>query len=95
MVRSIAPTSMLYSVETSGISNTGLHTVRVATGLAACAKARAKNPDIALLLLDGNSGTLDPAFDTHTNPIKYCALSVWERLYGDDDSAEAILEARK
>ena len=77
MVRAVAAPSILYSVESIGISCSALHAVRSTAATASAAKAGGKNIDLIWATLDGTSGTADPAFEAHSGPIKYWALSFW------------------
>ena len=63
MVRAAGPPSILYGVETIGLSDSQLATSRSSVATAASASGAGKNPDIALLIIDCPSGTLDPMFD--------------------------------
>ena len=55
-----------------------LDTVRSKVAKAAAPEAGGKNPDLLLATLDGQHGTLDPAFEAHGLPIKHWALAWWE-----------------
>ena len=70
MVRAVAAPSILYSVESIGISCSALHAVRATAATASAAKAGGKNIDLVWATLDGASGTADPAFDAYTGPVK-------------------------
>ena len=45
---------------------------------AASPQAGGKSPDIILWMLDGQSGTLDPAFNAHVCPLMYWALANYQ-----------------
>ena len=78
VVRAVAVPSILYSVETTGISDTALNTARSVVSVAGNANTGGRQPDLALAISDGANRTLDPAFEAHAKPIKYWALAHWE-----------------
>ena len=90
MVRSIGPPAILYGCETMGVSDSALSTTRSKVAVAAAPHAGGKNPDLTLLVLDGSSGTLDPAFDAHIGPVKYWALAWWESWFDSSWLSEAF-----
>ena len=61
-----------------GTSCSQLQAARSAQAQAAATGTVGQNPDVVLYVLDGPSGTLDPAFDAHVNVIKSWALAYWE-----------------
>jgi hypothetical protein len=77
MVRAAGTPALLYGVEVVGLSDTALATTRSRVACAAAPQAGGKNPDLTLYALDGSTGTLDPAFDSHILPIKYWAMAWW------------------
>ena len=79
MARAAATPSIMYGVETMGISDTALPQARSKVAAAAAPKAGGKNPDLTLHTLDGAYGTLDPAFDAHVLPIVRYATAWWEQ----------------
>ena len=95
VARAVAVPSILYSVETIGLSDTALNTARSVVSAAGNANTGGRQPDLALAISDGSNRTLDPAFEAHANPIKYWALSVWERWYCQSELTDSISEARK
>ena len=44
--------------------------------------------------IDGQYGTLDPAFDAHTLPIKQWAQAIWDNTYTQTELSQAIRLAR-
>jgi len=91
MVRSIGPPAILYGCETMGVSDSALSTTRSKVAVAAAPHAGGKNPDLTLLVLDGSSGTLDPAFDAHIGPVRYWALAWWKSWFDSSWLSEAFL----
>ena len=52
-----------------------------------------KNPDIVLFAVDGFSGTIDPAFMAHVNPIMFWAMATWEAWFSPQTLAKTFTEA--
>ena len=77
MARAAATPAITYGVECMGVSNTQLFASRVQVAAAASPQAAGKNPDCILAVLDGGSGTLDPAFDAHCQVIRHWAEAWW------------------
>ena len=94
MVRAVASPSILYSVECFGISCAALQAVRSKAAVASSAKAGGKNVDMVWAVIDGASGTADPAFEAHCGPVKYWALEWWENWFPHQD-IESVLEKAK
>ena len=92
MVRAAGPPAMLYGCEVMGLSDTALHAARVKVAAAAAPQAGGKNPELVLYVLDGAHGTLDPAFEAHTNPLKYWALAWWQRWFSAEQMQRAYEE---
>ena len=90
MVRAAGSPAMLYGVEVVGLSDTALQTTRSRTAAAAAPQAGGKNPDLTLYALDGSSGSLDPAFDSHLMPLKHWALAWWEAWFEPEELNEAF-----
>jgi len=93
MVRAAGPPAILYGCEVMGISDSALSVTRGRVAAAAAPAAGGKNPDRTLYALDGNSGTLDPAFEAHTSPLKFWALAHWEGWFTQQQMSEAFAEA--
>ena len=75
----IAGTPMVtYGVEILGMSDSHLEESRQAIARAASAEGGGKNFEMVLYALDGNAGTMDPAFDAHVLPIHAWAMAWWE-----------------
>ena len=79
MVRAAGTPAIMYGCHTTGISDTALDAARSKVANAASPAAGGKNPTLSLIALDGNAGTLDPAFEAHIGPAKHWALAVWEK----------------
>ena len=94
MVRAVASPSILYSVECIGISCAALQAVRSKAAAASSARAGGKNVDMVWAVIDGASGTGDPAFEAHCGPVKYWALAWWENWFPHQD-IESVLEKAK
>ena len=94
-MRAVAAPSILYSVERIGISCSALHAVRSTAATASAAKAGGKNIDLVWATLDGASGTADPAFEAHSGPIKYRALSFWEGWFPFADNEKTLEMAKQ
>jgi hypothetical protein len=90
MVRAAGSPAMLYGVEVIGLSDTALQTTRSRIAAAAAPQAGGKNPDLTLYAMDGSSGSLDPAFDSHLMPLKHWALAWWEAWFEPEVLDEAF-----
>jgi hypothetical protein len=95
MVRAAGTPAILYGIETIGISDTALQTTRSRVAAAAAPQAGGKNPDLTLYALDGSSGTLDPAFDCHVQPLRHWALAWWEEWFTPHVLAAAFQAAKR
>ena len=74
-----------YGWDTMGMSDTMLEQARQAIAYAGSPEGGGKNVDLILALLDGASGTADPAFAAHIPPMRHLAFAVWEAW--DDERA--------
>ena len=95
MLVAVGPHAILYSVETVGLSDTALHNTRASFATTAAAKASGKNIEFTLYVMDGPSGTSEPAFDSYVNPAKFWALAVWESWFSTSELDETLQLARK
>ena len=93
MVRAAGPPAFLYGVETIGVSDSTLSTMRSAVARDVTYDAGGKNPDIALLACDGPTGKIDPAFLAHSYPLQYWALAWWERWFTPEQLQRTFAEA--
>ena len=71
MARAVGTPMFLYSNENVGLSGTALQQARSSVAAAESNATFGKQPDIALYVIDGASGKLDPAFHAHDGPFKY------------------------
>ncbi len=78
MAQAAAAPAMLYGVECCGISDSLLHSSRVAAATAASGESGGKNPDRVLYAADSSTGTIDPAFPAHVLPMKAWAYAWWQ-----------------
>ena len=74
---------MLYGVE-KGFASTALHNTRAMFAKADAPQAGGKDPETVLYLLDGSTGTLDVAFESHTSPVKDWALAWWDNWFDNE-----------
>ena len=72
---------MMYGCEVFGVADTLLEVARCKVAKAASPEACGRNPTLALLAIDGNSGTMDPAFLAHVSPIQHWALAIWDHWF--------------
>ena len=61
------------------MSDSTLLEARRITAKAAAPEGGGKDPNLVLYILDGVSGTLDPAFDAHILPLIRYAHAWWEK----------------
>ena len=78
MVRAMGPPSIAYGVETSGMPCHTLQAARSAIARAASPPTAGRDVDITLMLHDGETGTLDPAFAVHAFPLHAWAREIWD-----------------
>ena len=95
MTRAAGTPIFLYSNENVGLSDTALHASRSSVASASSSATCGKQLDVALHVLDGASGKLDPAFPAHEGPIKYWALAVWEAWFSVHELQIALDQAKK
>ena len=76
MARAAGTPMFLYSNENLGLSDTALQQSRTSVASVGSNATFGKQPDIALYIIDGANGKLDPAFQAHGGPFKYWALAV-------------------
>ena len=78
MTRAAGTQAITYDDHAQGVSNSSLRRARQVIAKAAAAGKGGKNVDLTLLVLDGDSSTLDPAFEGNCAPIRQCATVWWE-----------------
>jgi len=90
----LAGTPMVtYGVEVCGMSESHLQDSRSSVARAAAPAGRGKNIDIVLAMLDGASGTLDPAFDAHARPVLAWAMAWWQSWQSPAELESAVAKA--
>ena len=94
IARAVGPPSTLYTVDCFGIIDSALHNVRVSVAASASTETAGNKTDLVFYALDGQFGTLDPAFDAHGLPIKQWAQAIWEHTYSHEQLCQAIRFAR-
>jgi hypothetical protein len=77
MAQTTAAATMTYGVETCGIADTMLRSMRAATAKICAGTASGKSTDRTLYAVDGSRSTIDPAFAAHANPITMWAHAWW------------------
>ena len=92
MVRAAGTPALMYGIEVMGAADSTLQVVRSKVAAAAAPQAGGKNPDMTLHTLDGDSGTLDPAFDAHVGLLRHWACAWWEGWVSKAD-LEAAFQA--
>ena len=93
MARAAATPAVMYGCETFGLSDSALQAARGKVAKAATPDGSGRNPDLALLALDGDVGTLDPAFDAHVGPIAHWARAAWCGWFSATEMAETFNSA--
>ena len=93
MVRTAGTPSIMYGCEIFGFSDSALYLARSKVASAAAAPTGGKNIELLLHLLDGQAGTLDPAFEAHTAPLLMWAIAVWEGWFSREQLASAFTQA--
>ena len=93
MVRAAGPPATLYGCDTMGVSDSALHTIRTRVAAAVAPSAGGKCPDMVLYIMDGPHGTLDPAFEAHSGPLKMWAYAWWEGWFQPEVLSRAFGEA--
>ena len=76
-----------------GVSDSALHTIRTRVAAAVAPSAGGKCPDMVLYIMDGPHGTLDPAFEAHSGPLKMWAYAWWEGWFRPEVLSRAFGEA--
>ena len=75
--------------------NTHLLNARRLIARASAPASGGKSPDLTLYTIDGATGTMDPAFDAHVQPLQTWAMSWWEHWQSPDSMEAAIDDARE
>ena len=61
--------------------DTGLTQWRSSIGKAAAAQIAGKNVEALFIAIDGDTGTVDPAFAAHVQPLRFWTTAIWERWF--------------
>ena len=93
MVRTGGLPAIMYGCEVFGLADSALKVARAKVARAATPQAGGKNPDLALLTIDGPNGTVDPAFEAHGAPLRHWALAWWEGWFAPTQLREAFTGA--
>ena len=93
MVRAAGPPAILYGCDVMGVCDSVLHTARTRIAAAVAPQAGGKSPDLVLYITDGLDGTLDPAFQAHSEPTKMWATAWWEQWFTHEQLCAAFAEA--
>ncbi len=75
LVRTAGTPMVTYGADVMGMGDSHLEDSRRAIARAASAEGGGKHYELVLYALDGNTGTLDPAFDAHVQPLQSWALA--------------------
>eukprot|EP00973_Karenia_brevis_P014083 1915008-Karenia_brevis.AAC.1 len=71
--------AVMHGVCTSGMADSQLRRSRNAIACAAAPSGSGKNPELVLYVSDCHTGTLDPAFDAHGQPIAFWSYAWWQK----------------
>ncbi len=84
MVRAAGNPAVLYGCETFGIADSVLETTRSKFARAVAPDTGGRNPLLTLLAVDGEAGTLDPAFVAHASPVQHWAIAIYDSWFPQD-----------
>ena len=70
-----------------------LEAARGEVAKAASPEASGRCPTLTLLAVEGEAGTLDPAFAAHVGPVQHWALAVWCRWFPEPTLEHAFAAA--
>ena len=79
VTRAMGPPMLTYGVQVCGMSDSHLQQVRGLVAKAAAPQSGGKAVDLVLYSCDTSTGTLDPAFEVHVQPLLSWALAHWQR----------------
>ncbi len=85
----------MYGCEVFGVADSMLEKARSKVAKAASPEACGKNPELALVAIDADNGTLDPAFQAHVGPIRHWALAVWDSWFSQESLSSTFVAAKK
>ena len=95
VARAAGTPAITYGVETIGMSDSHLSQVRSLIARASSPEGGGKDLNLVLYLLDGVSGSLDPAFDAHVLPIVRYATAWWEGWQKASAISAAMTDAQR
>ena len=78
MTRAKTTAGVMYGADVQGIADSLLKAQTSTVARMAAPEGGGKNPTKTLYVLDGASGTLDPAFDAHALLVKHWAAAWWD-----------------
>ena len=84
MARAAATPAICYGADIMGVADTTLESARSAVCSAASPPAQGRQVDVTLWVLDGASGTLDPAFDSVVLGLRHWCYAWWEAWFKPD-----------
>ncbi len=93
MARAAGTPAMTYSVECMGMSDSHLDEARSIQARAAAPEGGGKAVDLVLWITDGTSGSSDPAFPAHVDPIVKWATAWWEGWQPGPTMVDAFTDA--
>ena len=93
IVRAAGTPAVTYGVEVTGMADTHLDQARRAIARASAPEGGGKDLNLVLYILDGPSGTCDPAFDAHVLPLVRYASAWWENWQPADVITRAFRQA--
>ena len=79
MARTAITPAVMYGADIMGLADTALAQARSTVVAAAAPPGCGKGVDVVLSSLDGDKGTLDPAFDAHLLGLRHWAYAWWEQ----------------
>ena len=93
MARAAATPAVMYGCETFGVSDSALEVARGKVAKAASPDGSGRNPNLALLAIDGTCGKLDPAFAAHAGPVLHWAKATWDSWFPARQMEDAFIRA--
>ncbi len=79
LTRAMGTPAVMYGVFTCGMATTQLARTRSTIASAVAPEGRGKKPELILWACDCHTGTVDPAFDAHGQPIAFWAYAWWQQ----------------
>ena len=94
MARAAGTSAIAYGVEIMGMAPSTLSTARATIARACTGAAGGKNSLAVLYTQDAKDGTIDPAFDAFSLPVKHWAMAWWENWAPCASLADAYDDVR-